>query len=238
MTLFAPFYRTDYIGETINNIVDGKTVSYFVKPRENVFTKSKVTSAIVLGNGITRDCSDNKLLLKINSRKVPQAYKLVYACNRAIYEEDNYDYYVLKHRVFLSNVKKDRLPTVYLPNNIFVNNMERCNLIPLVSYMDAGASAVLLAAFDGHKKVFMMGFDGDLGKGWQTVYDNTFPYNENKSDFSLDTWKQHLTMVMTAYKDTQFYRLRYDGQQAPNEWRALPNFKDVSMREAVLLGDF
>lgn len=235
---FTAFYRNDYVGETINSLVDGKTISYFVKPRDNVFMPSNVDSAIVLGNGLTRNYADNKFLLKINANKVPQAYKLVYACNRAVHEEENYDYYILRHNVFLANVKKERFPQIYLPNNIFLNNIERCNLIPMISHLDAGSSAVMLAAFDGHKKIFMMGFDGSLGNGWQTVYDDTFPYNQNNSEVSLAHWKDYMTMVLTAYSDTEFYRIRYDGQQAPDEWRALPNFKDVSMREAVLLGDF
>ena len=111
-------------------------------------------------------------------------------------------------------------------------------MLPMVSYLDSGASAAMLAAFDGHQKVFLIGFDGDLGRGWQTLYDDTYPYNENKVDLPLDTWQNNLYEVMSAYKDTKFYRLQSDGQRAPDKWRQLPNFKDVSFRDAVLLGDF
>ena len=240
MSMIVPSYRKDYVGETINRIIDGKTVSQFIKPKFDAFTKSNVMSAIVLGNGITRNYPEHKNLLRINSRRLAQSYKLVYACNRAIHEEETYDYYVLKHKVFLARVAQERKPQVYLPNNIFLEfgKYTEYNMIPFVSYLDSGASAAMLAAFDGHKKIFLFGFDGDLGKGWQTLYDDTFPYNENKVDPSLNDWKKHMCEVMSAYKDTNFYRIQSEGQQAPAEWRQLPNFKDVSVREAVLLGDF
>jgi hypothetical protein len=137
-------------------------------------------------------------------------------------------HYVLKHKSFLIGVKKERRPQVYLPNDIFLEATGEYNMLPMVSYLDSGSSAAMLAAFDGHQKVFLFGFDGDLGRGWQTLYDDVHPYYENKVDFPLDSWKNNLFEVMSAYKDTKFYRLQSDGQSAPSEWRQLPNFKDVS----------
>ena len=236
--MITPIYRKDYVGETVNWIVDGETCSRFIKPLPNAFVKSNSMSAIVLGNGLTRNYPDHKKLLKINSKRLAQSYKLVYACNRAVHEDETYDYYVLKHKSFLIGVKKERRPQVYLPNDIFLEATGDYNMLPMVSNLDSGASAAMLAAFDGHQKVFLFGFDGDLGRGWQTLYDDVYPYNENKVDFPLDSWKNNLFEVMSAYKDTKFYRLQSDGQSAPYEWRQLPNFKDVSFRDAVLLGDF
>lgn len=238
MSLITPFYRKDYVGETINKLIDGKTYSYFIKPRDDVFVKSNVSSAIVLGNGITRNYPEHKHLLKINSKRLAESYKLVYACNRAVQEEENYDYYVIKHSVFLSGIKPERKSQIYLPNNIFLDYVSDYNMLPFISYLDSGASAAMLAAFDGHKRIFLFGFDGDLGAGWQTLYDNTYPYNENNADVSLKVWKDYMSDVIKVYSDTQFYRIQSDGQEAPSEWTKFPNFKDVSFREAVLLGDF
>jgi hypothetical protein len=240
MELTQPFYRTDYIGETINgySVVTGHPASLFVPPRENVFTKPHTETAIILGNGITRNYPEIQLLLTSNSKKVAEAYKLVYACNRAVHDTTTYDYYVLKHNVFISGVDQSRLSQIYFPYNLFLENRRHCNLLPYVSHMDSGASAAYLACFDGHKKVFLFGFDGDCGRGYQTVYDDTFPYNESAKTVDYDTWKDYLTEVMTVYKDVEFFRVQSDGQASPNEWKQLANFKTVSVREAVLLGDF
>lgn len=237
MKLYDPQFRTDYVGETINKIVDGETTSYFVAPRENVFVVPQTDAAIVLGNGITKNSKEVQQLLRVNSNKVSESYKLVYACNRAISDEANYDYYVLKHRVFLGEMPANRKSQVYLPYDIFLDYKDDCNLIPYISQFDSGASAAYLACFDGHKKVFLMGFDGDLGAGWQTAYDGSFPY-DYKGDIDMTTWQYAMYHVMNAYTDTEFYRVQLDGQTAPDLWRSLPNFRDVTVRQAVLLGDF
>jgi hypothetical protein len=240
MELTHPLYRTDYVGETINgyNVSSGESTSVFVKPKDNVFTAPYTNTAIILGNGITRDYPEIKLLITANAKKIAAAYKLVYACNRAIYDEMIYDYYVLKHNVFSSGADVSKLSKSYFPYDLYIENRIYSNLIPYISHMDSGASAAYLACFDGHQRVFLFGFDGDCGRGYQTVYDNTFPYNQNANTVDYDTWKDYLTEVMTAYKDVEFFRVQSDGQASPNEWKQLPNFKTVTVREAVLLGDF
>ena len=237
MELITPQYRTDYVGENINNMKDGETISYFIRPRENVFTKSNVDAAIVLGNGRTKDHKDVQLLLKTNARKLAQGYKLVYACNRAVHDETTYDYYVLKHRVFLANINANRLVTTYLPYDIFLDYKDNANLLPYVSHFHAGASAAYLSCFDGHKRVFLMGFDGDTGR-WQTAYDGIYPYSDGNGTIDYKIYMDHMTNVMRVYRNVEFYRLRLDGQTAPGDWRSLPNFRDVTMREMVMLGDF
>lgn len=238
MALTEPFYRTDYVGESINRMVDDQTISYFVKPRENAFTKSNVETAIVLGNGLTKNYEEVQKILNINSKKPAEGYKLVYACNRAIQDTTQYDYYILKHRVFLSGVEYNKLAQIYLPNDIFLDYKDNTNLIPYVSYFDSGATAAYLSCFDGHKKVFLLGIDGDLGHGYQTVYDGHFPYNAGHDSVDWRKWEDYMYNVMNTYKDVQFYRLLLDGQTAPESWRRLPNFSDVTMRQMVLLGDF
>lgn len=239
MELTTPRYRTDYVGETLNGYskTTGEFATLFVKPRENLFVKPFTDTAVILGNGMTRNYPDVQMILGANSRKVAEAYKLVYACNRAVYDETAYDYYVVKHRVFLSNIPEEKLPQIYLPSDIFLD-YKNANLLPYMSWLDSGTSAAYLACFDGHKKVFLIGFDGDCGRGYQTVYDDHFPYNNNPKTVDYDTWKDGLTFVMKLYRDVEFIRLQIDGQASPDEWRALPNYKDVNLRQAVLLGDF
>jgi len=237
MELINPKYRTDYVGETINTVRDGKTISYFVNPRDNIFIPSNVDSAIVLGNGITRGNPQVQNLIGANANKVGASYKLVYACNRAISDPITYDYYVLKHRVFLAETPLTRLNQVYLPYDAFLDYKDTCNLLPYVSHLDSGASAAYLSAFDGHKKVFLFGFDGYIGT-WRTMYDGRFPYENGDTNIDYKVWDDFMYNVISVYKDTQFYRIQLDGQEAPDRWQALPNFQDVTIRQAVLLGDF
>ena len=250
--MFKKIFRTDYQGQNIKKIEDDITFDYFIEPRENVFKRPNTDSAIILGNGPTKNHRQVQQLLLINSNKVSESYKLVYACNRAVTDQMIYDYYILKHKVFLGEVREKKsnlLPQVYLPYDIFLDYKDECNLLPLyvtkldpcnvlpnISYFDSGTSAAYLSCFDGHKKVFLLGFDGDIGFGWQTIYDGEFPYNNNKADMSK--WEDSLLTVMSTYTETTFYRLQLDGQSPPNSWLDLPNFQNLSFREFVLAGDF
>ena len=240
MELTQPHKREDYIGETINgySYVTNKPTSFFVEPRPNVFTQPFTTTAIILGNGITRNYPEVQLLINLNYKRSVEGYKLVYACNQAIHDELTYDYYVVKQNVFLARANEERATQTYVPYDIFVENKDKCNLLPYVSHMDSGASAAYLACFDGHKKIFLFGFDGDCGAGYQTMYDQIYPYTENSKTIDYNCWKDYLTTVMTVYSDVSFYRVQIDGQESPIEWRSLSNFKDVTVRQAVLLGDF
>jgi len=239
MTLLAPTYRNDYIGENINGYnTEGEPYSIFVPPRPNVFIQPSTNTAIVLGNGRSKNIDQVKYLLEINSKKSAEGYKLVYACNKAINDDMAYDYYVLRHRVFMSNISQDKLTQVYLPADIFLDYKDQTNLIPYVNHgFDAGAMASFIACFDGHKKIMLVGFDGDLGNGYKTAYDSEFPYSEpDLAEWSK--WQDYLYHIMKIYKDVEFFRLAYECQAAPAKWLTLPNFKDCTMRDFVLAGDF
>ena len=237
MELDQKYYRTSYEGEDVNDM-KGEPVTYTITPRTNVFIPPFTDSAIILGNGLTRNYESIRHLLTINSRKVSEAYKLVYACNRAIEDEMNYDYYVIKQRWFLTNVSESKASQVYLPYNIFLDYRETYNMLPYISYFDAGASAAYLACFDGHKKIFLFGFDGDYGNGFKTVYDGTDGYSDGTQSVDYASWADYLQRVMYIYSDVQFYRVQLDAAPPPQSWLNLPNFHNVSFREAVLAGDF
>jgi hypothetical protein len=239
MAIFNTQYRKDYVGETITSNRNDESITYFATPRPNIFTKvGGSDAAIVLGNGPTRNSKEVKQLIRINSNKVAESYKLTYACNRAIVEQENYDYYVMKNKAFLAQTPFEKRSQIYLPYDIYIDFRDDCNLLPYKSYYDAGISAAYLAAFDGHKSVFLFGFDGNLGNGWQTVYDGSPLYSTGTTEIDYSKWENHFYEVMRQYHHTQFYRLQLDGQTAPDLWKSLPNFKNVSLREAVVLGDF
>ena len=239
MELNQKYYRTNYTGENINTFnSDGQPVSYFVAPRENVFKTPFTDTAIILGNGQTRNYPAIQHLLKVNTRKVAESYKLVYACNLAIEDQDEYDYYIIKNRAFLANVPEHRKNQIYLPYDIFLDYQNESNLLPYISYFNAGAQAAYLACFDGHKKIFLFGFDGDYGNGFKTVYDNQSIYGDGTTSVHYGDWADYLYRVMQIYRDVQFYRIQADAEAPPISWQSLPNFKNVGIREAVLTGDF
>ena len=232
--LNAPIYRRDYTGETITHVENGQLKSLFVTPREFPSDRS-VSNAIVLGNGISRLSPDIQIILNQNNKRIAEGYKTTYACNAA-YRDTPADYYVFKNNIFfgdptypIDNAK------IFLQNDIWVNYRDT-NLIPNIWYMDSGSTCAFLAAFDGAKKVFLFGFDGS-GDVNNNVYDNTLGYND--SNYTHDKHNAHLTNVVRIYSDVEFYRVRnHYSFDFSSQLNSLPNYHEVTVREAILLGDF
>lgn len=234
--LNAPLYRRDYKGETITYVQDGKMQSLYVTPRD-LPHDIPVNSAIVLGNGIGRLDSTTQLILSQNNKRVAEGYKLTYACNAAV-RNTPADYYVFKDGVFFADITTDMHNKIFISNDLWVAYRE-ANLIPHAYHMDSGATAAYLAAFDGAKKIFLFGFDRSDGVTNENIYSNTIGYDGAEV---LDDWRDfdtYLYKVCSAYADVSFYRVR---TQHSNDisplFKNLSNYQEISIREAILLGDF
>jgi len=234
--LNAPLYRRDYAGETITYVQDNKMQSLYVTPRELPHDIS-VNSAIVLGNGISRLDSDIQLILGQNNRRVAEGYKLTYACNAA-FRDTSADYYIYKESVFFSEISKDLYNKIFLPNNLWIAYRDT-NLIPHVYHMDSGSTAAYLAAFDGAKKVFLFGFDRSDGATNENIYSNTLGYDGPAILDDFRDCNTNLYNVIKAYSDVNFYRVcNHHTNHIGDLLKTLPNYHEVSIREAILLGDF
>ena len=150
-------YRRDYKGEPLTYDEGDQLISLFVNPRQFPYDRN-VSTAIVLGNGISRLQPDIQLLLNQNNKRVAEGYKTTYACNAA-YRDTKADYYIFKDNLFFAEKYQMDYSRIFLPNNYWINYRD-CNLIPYFWYMDSGSTAAYMAAFDGAKKIFLFGFDG------------------------------------------------------------------------------
>ena len=227
-------YRRDYKGEAVTYVEGDQLKSLFVNPREFPYDRT-VSTAVVLGNGISRLSPEIQLILNQNNRRVAEGYKTTYACNAA-YRDTPADYYVIKDRIFFSEISVDKYNKMFVSNDMWVTYRDT-NLIPYVYYMDSGSSAAYLAAFDGAKKVFLFGFDGSNSDTNQNVYSGTFGYDRN--DFTHENHHFHLKEVCRVYNSTQFYRVRtHHSHDYSGELNSMANYHELGVRDAILEGDF
>lgn len=227
-----PFYRQDYIGEVVTDTRAEPAKRVFVKPRD-IFHRDKGT-AIVVGNGISRLNPTFDLMMRVNKKKDLPVYKIVYACNGAAWDVDA-DYYVVNNRVLMGHIRDKQLHSqFFVPWDMFLD-YTTCNMIPLVQGLDAGSTAAFLAAFDGHDKVFLFGFEGQ-GSNYSNVYEGKPCYAEKNSAADANQWHENLRSVMKAFKNVEFYRV--GAGATPAIWRDVPNFQDCNYAESVKLGDF
>jgi len=97
-----------------------------------------------------------------------------------------------------------------------LDNPGRFYIVPYLPTLHPLALVIYLAAFDGHKEVFMIGYSKDLDGG-------------SKS------WINDVHSVMSAYDTTQFI-LVGNGTQ-PDSWLQLPNVSQIDHRKFVTYCD-
>ena len=173
--LSKPTYRRDYNGETLTYVNNGELQSVFVTPR-NLPYDIQSSTAVVLGNGISRQHPTIKLMLHQNNQRVAEGYKRTYACNAA-YRDTPADYYIFKDGIFFAEIPTEMHNKIFVPNDLWTLSYREANLIPWVYHMDAGSTAAYLAAFDGAKKIFLFGFDRSDGVTNENIYSNTLGYD-------------------------------------------------------------
>ena len=233
--LLEPVYRQDYIGEVITDNRDNKNQKVFVKPRDLYFKENKQGRAMVIGNGISRNASDFKLMLTANSKRPMPGYKIVYGCNGAVWDL-SCDYYVITNRLLMGNLPdRDIQNQIFLPWNIFLD-YKRSHMIPYLSGLDAGTYAAFLACFDGNNEIYLFGFDGSSSQGNNNIYAGKPCYDSKDKIIKDNNFQGNLYKLARCYKDVKFYRV--GGGETNEHLLSLPNYKEVSYKAVPLIGDF
>ena len=210
-------FRASYAGEDITTILkfeNGQQPPVKEWVANNVFNNYVTTQAIVIGGGETS--FRRNLLTKIKNHRggLLSANKLqTYGTN------DTWKHIKCDFLVALSdaNVKpivdagycNDNI--VYTSSNMILDYPGKMYLVPQDPPWNSGAIAAYLAAFDGHKKVFLLGFEADSG------IDKPF-------------WVKSAKIVFDTYPETEFV---YITDQAagliPTEWDGSSNVRHIDL---------
>lgn len=243
MQKLKKIYRKDYQGEDVvtsriyANSRWNPTIE-FVSNSSNITPSS--SNAVVLGNGPTRlefDCSrfldhrnGNKWMLKNNKINF-----LTYGCN-ALYRDYRPDFLVVTGDLMVREVADSGFcdsKIAYANNEPLVDYPGKYHLIPQNPLFNSGAIAAYLAAFDGHKKVYMLGFDGnDTPNHNYNVYKDTANYPDSRTAVTDDFWVLSLEEVMAAYNETEFIRVMPTTSfKTPDAWKYYLNFRQIDFRQ-------
>ncbi len=101
---------------------------------------------------------------------------------------------------------------IYTNSRQVTNNPGDFFLIPLNPNLVDAATAAYLAAFDGHREVFILGTSHEADHG--------------------QSWQQDFQQVFTAYRDTKFWLVGTESNQ-PNMWRRNRNVACMGYRRFV-----
>jgi len=237
-------YRSTYSGESVvKNLTYANntwTPELELVPN-NVFNTHTTTQAAVIGNGESRANFDLNLVVKHVAGLGGIDSLQTYGCN-ALYRDYTPDFLVavgedIVREIAESNYCTDNI--VYANADYLLTYSNRFYLIPQNLYLDSGAVAAYMACFDGHKKVFLLGFDSyDETGPYNNIYKGTNGYQLTDKLHSNVFFTQSLHSVMTTYSDVEFVRVMPEATWwAHDQHNVLPNFRQINYKDFVLEAD-
>jgi len=239
-------YRSNYTGENIITLRVQKNQSWtntleFVP--NSVINNHVSTNAVAIGNGLSRD-QFNLNLLKDHKAGLLGANSLqTYGAN-TVYRTFNPDFLVVVGDPMAQEVINAEYTTghiVFSTSREVVQNPGKFYLVPYDPNYNAGALAVYLACFDGHKTIYMLGFDGQETGGYEdNVYatQNWPGYDGNTTSGAGNFPELVMQHIMQVYDDVTFVRVMPSKYASiPEAWKYQTNFKQIDFREFVLAAD-
>jgi hypothetical protein len=236
-------YRSDYQGEDIitqMNLVDGswESETEFVP---NTISSSIMTSrAVAIGNGESRNDFNLGFISGHQGGYTPTRLQS-YGCN-GLYRDFTPDFLItvgeaISHEIIESNYWQDNI--VYANADLVTKHPGKFYLIPQNPLLNAGALAVYMACFDGHKQVFLIGHDlYDETGSINNVYKDTNGYAAQDEVENGEFYLLSLAMVMQTYSDVKFIRVMpTDGAWVHSMLDSLPNFRQMDYRTFALEAD-
>jgi hypothetical protein len=236
-------YRKDYTGEDIivERKKEGTRWYETVETVPNAVTNNQISNrAVVIGNSPTRLEFDLQNLKKFSGLLGADTLQS-YGCN-ALYRDFTPDFLVAGG----DEIVKELASSEYVKNNIvYTNAMHlleypgKFYLIPYNPYADAGTTAAYIAAFDGHKKIYLLGFDEQDTESYNfNVYAGTNGYDALDVDILSDKWVTNRIELFNLYDDVDFVWVTpYGRSTVPESHKYCINFRQISHRDFVLETD-
>jgi hypothetical protein len=244
MQKLKQLYRSSYAGENIITQLTyqgGEWIPETEMVPNQVFNTYTTTQALAIGNGESRLGFDLTHIANHKGGLFGTNRLQTYGCN-ALYRDFAPDFLVAVG----DKIVEEIAGSDYINNNIVYAHGQhildypgKFYLIPQNVSFDAGALAVYLACFDGHKKVFLMGYDGyDEVARINNVYKDTNGYPETDQIQNEVFWNLSLGAVMDAYSDVEFVSIMpTEGWYLAAEFDSRPNFRQITYRDFVLEAD-
>ena len=211
-------YRKDYPGEFV--ILESKWSGGKKQERrewiENPIVNQHLSGrAVAIGTSESRDRFDYKVLEGHRGGLLGSLKLLTYGTAQ-IAQEMRLDFAV-------DTDFNNLLPLIenkYTENNIVYTTGKNCikrpgefYLIPLNPHLSTAVLPIYLAAFDGHKEIYMLGYDKEAEGGHSN-------------------WIDQVTRLMNAYAGTIFIMVG-NKLNMPDAWLSCPNTRNLDFRDFV-----
>ena len=228
-------YRKDYDGEhvitgsTLVNGVRNTTREWIDNPIQNQHISGR---AAIIASGESRARYDVTKLQRhrggLRGRKKLQTYG-----TGQLHNEMLLDFFI----TFDEKKLQECIDSGYTSRATVYTSAGRCLAFPEEFYLlphsvkgQTAAVATWLACFDGHKEVFLLGFDGQTDLQYHNnIYSTT---KKLPGTISYSKMIRQMLTIFNAYPSVEFFHVNVD-EPVPEEWLWCPNFKIMSYSEWV-----
>ena len=248
-------YRKDITAETVNliGLYIEDTWKYQTEDIDIPQFDTVSDHAVIIGNGISVNEFDLSVLMPYREvtpwgEATPWIYKrqrknfFTYGCN-AIYRNFKPDFIACTGEGIIeeiTNTTLDRADIIFYTYSKYLEQYPGYfNFLPQNPDFNSGAIAAYMAAFDGHKKIYMLGFDGvDSANNNYNKFAGTANYPPLDYPTNEEYWVRSLNTVMEVYSDTEFIRVCPTKKfRQPEKWRNNLNYRQIDFRQFVLEAD-
>lgn len=244
MQKLKKLFRSDYAGETMttSSTWAGSEWTYTQEYIPNAITNQHLSRrAVVIGNGSSRKNYEINLLKNHRAGILGALAVQTYGCN-ALYRDFTPTFLVstgteISAEIANSGYCEDNI--VYANAEVVAAHPQKFYLVPQDIHYDSGALAVYLACFDGHKHIYLLGFDNWTGDGDNSnMYLETNCYGNSNQEPAHNFWTTTLKHIMETYHEVQFTRVMpTSGWWCPEAWKNCLNFNQITYKEFTLAID-
>jgi hypothetical protein len=240
MQTINKLHRSDYSGESVvtNMTYSGGSWNFEREEVANSVTNNQISNkAIIIGNGQSRQSFNLNNIANHKGGLLASGALQSYGCN-ALYRDFTPDFLVavgdeIVKEIAESGYTNDHI--VYSHANALLDYPTKFYLTPQDPSWNAGAIATYMACFDGHKTVYLLGFDGvDHDTDGYNCYAGTAGYPAPSSGYSEAFWNKAMMQVFNTYNDVDFVRVvPATGFRIPEEWNYVLNLRQIDFNTFV-----
>ena len=237
-------YRSNYAGENIVTqltLADGEWNPETEFVPNSVINTHTTNQAVAIGNGASRLGFDLGHIARHRGGVLGADKLQSYGCN-ALYRDFTPDFLVATGDAITQEIANSGYADaniVYTTADQMLKYPGKFYLVPQNIQFDAGALAAYLACFDGHKKVFLLGYDHyqDV-EPVNNVYSDTNGYPASTDTDNGVAFILSLSDVVTTYSNVEFVRVMPDSTHwIHDQLTPLINFRQITYRDFVLEAD-
>lgn len=239
MQQLKKLYRYNYEGENIVTEMthEGNQWNYTTEYVPNAVINTQISNkALIIGNGTSRASVDLSIIKRHKGGLLAAGALQTYGCN-ALYRDFVPDFLVASGDEITKEIANSGYCNehiVYASSATLVEYPNKFYLTPQDVQFNSGAVATYLAAFDGHKTVYLMGFDSEPGLDPEgNIYTGTNGYTHPHNNSAY--YVKAMLEIFNLYNDVDFVRIVPTlAAYTPEQWNYVPNFRQVTFRDFVL----